>query len=199
MIHPHENRGALQLLFYNVFTKSNGWGCRCPPDPVYCPPPWPRGSRYAVETHLRTFPPLRSIPVPYFTKICPVVWISIADIFTHTLTFIYYMIWFLGFFAFIRDQWQKVYKCPSFFDIGRFDEIIVWGYDLMTCLKLFPAINAIKTGATTFRRTTLCRATLTLMWRRDCLTPLLICCSLPCAVLPNVVALWKFVTNTPLY
>jgi hypothetical protein len=39
-----------------------------------------------AESLLRTFPPLRSIPMPNFNEISPVVWISIGDTHTHTQT-----------------------------------------------------------------------------------------------------------------
>jgi hypothetical protein len=47
------------------------------------------GWGYGVSTQLGTFPALRSISKPNFIKIGAVVWISIADTHTHTLTFIY--------------------------------------------------------------------------------------------------------------
>ncbi len=50
--------------------------------------PWHWGWGYGVSTRLGTFPALRSISMPNFIKIGAVVWISIADIHAHTLTFI---------------------------------------------------------------------------------------------------------------
>ena len=47
------------------------------------------GWGYGVATQLGTLPALRSISMPNFIKIGAVVWISIADIQEHTLTFMY--------------------------------------------------------------------------------------------------------------
>ncbi len=43
-----------------------------------------RGKGYGVKSQLRTFPEFRSIPMPNFTEISPVVWISIVYTHTHT-------------------------------------------------------------------------------------------------------------------
>jgi hypothetical protein len=49
------------------------------PDPVL-------GLGYGIKSQLRTFPPLRSIPMPNFIEIGLVVWISMPDTHTHTHT-----------------------------------------------------------------------------------------------------------------
>ena len=80
--------------------------------------PWHWGLGYGVKSQLQTFPPLRSIPMPNFIEISPVVWISIPDIHAHTHWLLYIRRCLvtscdvIQLFAVDRSLWHTFFKPP---------------------------------------------------------------------------------------
>ncbi len=64
--------------------------------------PWPRGLGYRVETYLRTFTPSKYIPMPNFTQIGQMVWISIG------YEYIYFVLYILDIYCALYIRLREI-------------------------------------------------------------------------------------------
>jgi hypothetical protein len=87
-------------------------------------PPWSRGLGYRDKSQLWTFPPLRSIPMPNFIEISPVVWISIADTHPHTHWLLYIRCWKI-IIVWCYDGVMKAWWCSDVM-IWLRDDVMLW-------------------------------------------------------------------------